>query len=87
MFTIKHCHDFKEDLYHSVDSVTGDLNHMSPMYGVKFYTATGGSELHHMLGQDVRDEGLDIPPQEPKGQRGTVFVMNEHGKTVATYHL
>ena len=83
MFTIKHVYDFSEDLYHSVMSVHADTNMASDYYGVSFTTPFGASELHHLIGNDGEIGG----PAKPKGERGTVFVMNDSGKTRARYGL
>lgn len=76
MFTIKHCHDFGEDLYASVTNVSATTNQTDPKYGISFKIG----EVHYLLGNDI-----GTPDECPKGERGTVFVMNENGKTVSRY--
>jgi hypothetical protein len=78
MFTIKWCHDFVEELFHSVENVWADTNQASNRYGLAFEV----NGVHHLHGADT---GFDGEPE--KGKRGVAFVMNEHGKTVASYHL
>lgn len=79
MFTIKYCHDFQEQLFHSCEDVRANLNQAGLGYGVHFQSPAG---LHHTLGDD--DPTMS---NLEKGQRGVVFVMNDSGKTVATYHV
>lgn len=78
MFTIKWCHDFVEELFHSVENIWADTNQASKRYGLAFEV----NGIHHLCGNDM---GQDDQPA--KGQRGVAFVMNEHGKTVARYDL
>lgn len=85
MLTIKWCSGFSEQIFHSVDVITANINHASDSYGLAFISRTPQSpELHHCLGADTRNP---IEPDEPKGLRGVAFVMNEAGKTVAKYDL